>query len=72
MELRKTSPVQIRNRGLEALAKALGPVGMAYFLQQFDTGSGGDYTRDREQWLKGITVQDAVEEIKKQRGEAGG
>jgi len=71
MELRKTSPVQIRNRGLEALAKALGPVGMAYFLQQFDTGSG-DYTRDREQWLEHITVQDAVEEIKKQRGETGG
>jgi hypothetical protein len=51
---------------VEALAKALGPVGMARFLQQFDIGSG-DYTYDREQWLKDITVGDAVEAIKKQR-----
>ena len=70
MNPRKVSPAQIRNRGLEALAKALGPVDMAYFLQQFDTGSG-DYTRDRGQWLKDITIQDAAGEIKRQRGETG-
>ena len=67
MELQKASTMQIRNQGVEALAKALGPVGMARFLQQFDIGSG-DYTRDREQWLKDVTVRDAVEEIKERRG----
>lgn len=70
MKRRKTSPVEIRNRGVEAVAKALGPVGMARFLQQFDVGSG-DYTRHREQWLKDLTVKGAVKEIKEQRQKGG-
>jgi len=44
------------------LAKALGPVGMTRFLQQFELGSG-DYTQDREEWHKGLTVRDVVEEV---------
>lgn len=71
MEVRRATPVEIRKRGLEALAKALGPVGMALFLDQFETGSG-DYTRDREQWLVNIPVQEAVKEIKKRRGKGRG
>lgn len=66
MELQKASTVQIRNRGVEVLAKALGPAGMARFLQQFDTGSG-NYTKDRVQWLEKVTVQEAVEEVKRSR-----
>ena len=65
MKIRKASPAQLRQRGLEALAKALGPVGMVRSLQQFETGSG-DYTREREQWLRDISVRDVVEEIRKQ------
>jgi len=52
------------------LAKALGPVDMARFLQQFELGSG-DYTRDRKEWLGDITVDSAVAKItshRKQRG----
>ena len=64
--LRTTTPAQIRERGIEALAKALGPVGMARFLRQFDIGSG-NYTQDREEWLRGLTVHDVVEEIKSQQ-----
>lgn len=60
---------QIRERGVEALTKALGPAGMVRFLQQFDMGSG-DYTQDREKWLKDLTVRDVVEEIKRQREES--
>ncbi len=71
MEVRKATPVEIRKRGLEALAKALGPVGMALFLDQFGTGSG-DYTRDREQWLENIPVQETVKEIKQRRGKGRG
>ena len=67
----KTTPAQIRERGIEALAKTLGPVGMARFLQQFEMGSG-DYTRDREEWLKGLTVSDVVAEIKSRREKQGG
>jgi len=55
-------PAQIRERGIGALAKALGPVGMTRFLQQFELGSG-DYTQDREEWHKGLTVRDVVEEV---------
>ena len=66
MKRRRISPVEIRNQGLAALVKALGPVGMARFLQQFDTGRG-DYTKEREQWLGEDTVQEVVGEIKKSR-----
>lgn len=66
----RTTPAQIRERGIEALVKALGPVGMARFLQQFEIGSG-DYTRDREEWLKELTVRDVVEEIKSLRKKQG-
>jgi len=66
----RTTPAQIRERGIEALAKALGPVGMARFLQQFEIGSG-DYTQNREEWLKGLTVHGVVEEIKGRRKEQG-
>jgi hypothetical protein len=41
---------QVRKVGIESLAQALGPVGMARFLQQFDMGSG-DYTKERHKWL---------------------
>jgi len=70
MENREASLAQIRNQGIEALVKALGPVGMARFLQQFDSGSG-DYTRERGQWLQSLTVQDVLKEIKIQRRKAG-
>jgi len=40
------SPSQIRSAGLTALAKALGPTGMARFIQQFELGTG-NYTQDR-------------------------
>ena len=41
---------EIRQQGMAALAKQLGPVGMIRFLQQFETGHG-DYSVERHQWL---------------------
>lgn len=38
----------IRRQGLEALARELGPVGMARFLQLFENGSG-DYVQERHE-----------------------
>lgn len=58
------SPNEIRMKGLEALAEALGPVGMARFLQQFDLGKG-DYTKDRRKWLDDLSIDDIIEHIKK-------
>jgi len=68
LKKKEMAPVEIRSRGLKALAKALGPVGIVRSLQQFDTGSG-DYMRERDQWLGKPTVWQIVEEIKGSRGE---
>jgi hypothetical protein len=38
-------PSTVRKAGMEALNKALGPVGTVYFMRQFVTGSG-DYTAE--------------------------
>jgi hypothetical protein len=57
------NPAQIRQQGLEALVKALGPVGMVRFLHQFDTGIG-DYTKEWQQELANLTLEDILVEIK--------
>jgi hypothetical protein len=57
---------RVRAAGLEALSKALGPVGLVRFLQQFETGSG-DYTSERHQWLGEATVQDLAQELAQRR-----
>ena len=44
------TPNEIRQHGINALARELGPVGMIRFLQQFELGTG-DYTLQRAQWL---------------------
>ncbi len=56
---------EIRKEGIEALAKALGPIGMVRFLQSFDTGSG-DYTKERREWLD-ESVEDIARKIRKAR-----
>lgn len=33
--------------GTEALVKALGPVGMARYLEEYDNGGEGDYTKEK-------------------------
>lgn len=71
MEIRKASPMQIRQLGIEALTQALGPVGMVRFLQQFDTGSG-DYTRDRDKLLGNPTIEDIFAQIKERRQQSEG
>ena len=37
------TPAELRRAGIDALVRALGPVGMARFLQQFESGHGGRY-----------------------------
>ena len=66
MALTKTTLTEIRKKGVEALTRALGPVGMVRFLQQFEGGSG-DYTRERDGWLKDLNVEEMVQEIKSRR-----
>ena len=48
---------QIRTKGLAALRRELGPVGMIRFLQQFETGQG-DYARERHAWVDKTSIDD--------------
>lgn len=66
MSIQTLNPSAIRKLGIETLAKVLGPVGMVRFLQQYEGGMG-NYTREREDWLRDLSVRDVVKEIKERR-----
>jgi len=57
---------ELRRVGLDALVKALGPVGMARFLQQFDPGHG-DYTAERQAILGNPTVDELIDEVERRQ-----
>jgi hypothetical protein len=59
---------QIRQAGLEVLARHLGPVGMVRFLRHSETGFG-NYTEDRHQWLENKDVNTLATEIMAKRME---
>ena len=52
--------------GGATLVRALGPVGMARFLQQSDPGHG-DYTADRDLILGNPAVDDLMDELEHRR-----
>ena len=56
----------IRKMGIDALTKELGPVGMAYFIQQYDRGEG-DYTSEREKLLADVTMESLLSELEAMR-----
>ena len=51
------NPSLLRQKGIEALTVALGPVGMAYFFRQFEQGHG-NYTSEREALLADVSMED--------------
>lgn len=53
---------EVRRAGLEALVRELGPDGAVRFLRLFAAGSG-DYTRDRDELLPRLTVEELVRRI---------
>ena len=57
---------ELRAEGLKALRDRLGPAGTIRFLQLFDPGKG-DYTGDRQQWLKDLSVDEIAREIEARR-----
>lgn len=69
-EIRLPSLPELRRRGFEALVRELGAANALRFLHLCGIGHG-NYTRDRDQWLSGLTVEQIEEEIKrmKARGE---
>lgn len=58
------TPAELRRVGINALVRALGPVGMARFFQQFDCGRG-DYTSDRDVLLGNPTVDELFADLKR-------
>lgn len=62
MKTQTMTAEEIRALGLQALAAALGPVGMVRFLQQFETGHG-DYVEERQATLGQTGVEDLAQQI---------
>jgi len=60
------TPSELRRAGIEALVKALGPIGMIRFVQQFDLVRE-DYTAERDSILGGATVDQLVDELLQRR-----
>ena len=57
---------EIREKGFDVLTKELGASGMAIFIRQFENGKG-DYTAEREEALKDISIDDIVSSIRKRK-----
>ena len=60
------TPAELRRAGIEALARALGPVGMARFFQHFRLGRG-NYTTERDRILGNPTVDELADELERRR-----
>ncbi|QFS52744.1 hypothetical protein [Nostoc sphaeroides] len=60
------TPIELRQKGYYALVKELGQVDAIRFLQ--DVGWGlGDYTQERQQSLKNVTISDFWQDIQEIR-----
>ena len=66
MKTDRLNPAALRAAGYKALAGALGPLGMARFLLQFEQGNG-NYTRDRKKWLNHQSVQIVAQRIRSRK-----
>jgi hypothetical protein len=66
MEVEARPLAEITSLALKVLYREIGIVNTVRFVNQFTTGYG-NYTEEREQILKGVTLDDAIIEIKKQR-----
>jgi hypothetical protein len=65
------TPRQVRQAGLDALFRELGPAGMAEFLLQFESARG-DYSKERHRWLDGQDVDTLVRKIQRRRRKSAG
>ena len=63
MEIREMSDQEFQRHALSILQSELGAEGFARFLRLYRSGRG-DYTKERDQWLKGVTIDEIVEQIR--------
>ncbi len=66
MKIIDLPPMELRKRGIRALAKELGAVGMVRFLHQFEWGDG-NYTEERKEWLEYSDMEGLIAELKSMR-----
>ncbi len=52
---------EIQRIGFKALIDALGPAGAIRFIQRYRPGRG-DYTAERQTWLKDVTLEELIRE----------
>ncbi len=64
MTIELHNPSIIRKKGIQALTKELGAVGMACFIRQFDSGEG-DYTAERNSLLGTMKMEDIEKQLRK-------
>lgn len=60
------TPAEIRRAGLDAVARALGPVGLARFLSLYEDGRG-DYTAERDMLLGTPAVDELFDALSPDR-----
>lgn len=58
--------VEITKEAIKVLNKEMGIVDTVRFINQFTTGYG-DYTQDREQLFKGMTLDDTISAVKQKQ-----
>jgi hypothetical protein len=68
--LEEMTDEEFERHTLTLLRKELGAYGMARFLRTYRTGTG-DYTRDRHQWLDGLTMDEILKDVKDIESRAG-
>jgi predicted transcriptional regulator len=66
----QTRPVsEISRRATHILFKEMGVVDTIRFLNQFSVGRG-NYTKERDNWLGDISMDDAIAQIKAKKNKA--
>lgn len=57
---------EITEQAIRLLVRELGAADAARFIGQFTTGYG-DYTKERKDLFKGLTIEEVVREVRGQR-----
>jgi hypothetical protein len=63
MQIREMTDQEFQRHALSILQRELGAEGLARFLRLYRSGRG-DYTKERDQLLKGVTIDEIVEQIR--------
>ena len=60
------TPIELNQKGFQALADSLGYADAIRFLKLFDSGSG-NYTQERHQWLNHVTLEEILTDIRERQ-----